>query len=58
MRKKFLVYQRLNKVVVLQCTACNFMEPALDLPEEALTILVYLLENLLGGRLYSVTLQV
>ena len=34
------------------------MELKLDLSEEALKILVYLQENLLGGSLYSVTLKV
>ena len=58
LRKKFIMYQCLNKVAVLQCTACNFMELDLDLSEEALKILMYLQENLLSGRFYLVTLQI
>ena len=50
--KKASMYQCLNKVAVLLCTACNFMELDWDLSEEALKILMYLQENLLSGKFY------
>ena len=46
----------LNKVVILQCTASNFMELGLDLTEEELAILMYLQENLLSVRFHLVAL--